>query len=101
MAKKRVAARKKSSKRGSALSPASELFYYEDGKRADAALHEPILADGDEATALEPVISWAQANGYTAAEIKLLWGVDVDLTKYDPAPNLHARKPQSARRRRR
>jgi hypothetical protein len=32
---------------------AKEFFYSENGERADANLHEPILADGDSETATE------------------------------------------------
>jgi hypothetical protein len=32
-------------------SAALEFFYKKDGKKCDAALHEPILADGDHAAA--------------------------------------------------
>ena len=53
-------------------SKAEEFFYEKDGKRADAELHEPILADGDHARATAVSRKVAKRLGLTDEQIDRL-----------------------------
>ena len=49
------------------------LFYYENGQREDAKLHEPILAAGDNAKVTAIGRTTAKRLGLTEAELKSLY----------------------------
>jgi hypothetical protein len=53
-----------------------KVFFYRtpEGKRADADLHEAILADGDDAAAIAISRRVAEELGLTAEEIEALFG---------------------------
>lgn len=51
-----------------------ELFVMVDGKPVDGPIHEAILAEGDEAAALEVARQVARRSRLTAEDIELLYG---------------------------
>ena len=51
-----------------------ELFYWQDHKRQDAALHNPILTAGDHRRAEDIGIAIAKSNGLTDDECDALFG---------------------------
>lgn len=53
---------------------ANELFSWVDGVKSDAALHEGILAEGDEVAAFTSTIDVLTSDGLTEDEIAALYG---------------------------
>ena len=53
---------------------ASELFSIVDGVKTDAALHEEILAEGDEVAAFTTTIDLLRERGYSEERIASMYG---------------------------
>ena len=55
----------------------NEFFYIdENGKKSDAALHEPILAEGDDEAAFQALVPFLRRSGWTDAEIERVYKKD-------------------------